>query len=122
MDLIFLFYLLVVSIAIFFSSYQGSVLFYVCFNNIYTHVYLLSTVFYTIKRRLKQYQIAINCYDTAIELFPKYSDACNNKGIALYELKQYQDAIKCYDKAIELDPKNKLFIDNLKIVLEKIKK
>jgi len=54
-------------------------------------------------------------------LFPKYSLAYNNKGIALYELKQYQDAIKCYDTAIELFPKYSLAYNNKGAALNTLK-
>ncbi len=52
----------------------------------------------------EEYDEAIKCYDKAIELDPKYSNAYNNKGWTLFKKEEYDEAIKCYDKAIELDP------------------
>jgi tetratricopeptide (TPR) repeat protein len=48
---------------------------------------------------------AIENYDKAIDLDPKYEKAWYNKGWNLSELGRREEAIACYDKAIDLDPK-----------------
>ncbi|CAD8174781.1 unnamed protein product [Paramecium pentaurelia] len=54
---------------------------------------------------LNKYQDAIECYDKAISINPKYDKAWSNKGDALNNLNKYQDAIECLDKAISINPK-----------------
>lgn len=49
-----------------------------------------------------KYDLALIAIEKAIELKPDWSEAWNNKGIALYELKHYDKALKAYQKAIEL--------------------
>ncbi len=53
----------------------------------------------------REYVKAIENYDRALELDPKYLDAWYNKGLALSNLKKYEEALTCYDRALELDPK-----------------
>jgi tetratricopeptide (TPR) repeat protein len=48
---------------------------------------------------------AINEYDKAIKIDPKYVDAYNNKGNALSDLGRIEEAIIEYDEAIKIDPK-----------------
>ena len=38
-------------------------------------------------RNLNEYEKAIECYDFAVKLDPKYKEALNNKGFCLNELK-----------------------------------
>jgi cytochrome c-type biogenesis protein CcmH/NrfG len=52
------------------------------------------------------YDEAINAFDEAIKLDPKFVQAWNSKGDALRWQGEYDDAIKAYDEAIRLDPKN----------------
>jgi tetratricopeptide (TPR) repeat protein len=54
---------------------------------------------------LRKYNEAIECYDKALEIDPKYVYALNNKGLALDNLRKYNEAIECYDKALKIDPK-----------------
>ena len=49
---------------------------------------------------------AIKAYDKAIEINPKYSEAWNNKGNALYNQTKFDEAIKAYNKAIEINLSN----------------
>jgi len=44
------------------------------------------------------------CYDKALDINPKYTNAWYNKGLVLDYLRKYEEAIKCYDKALELNP------------------
>ncbi|MFM7390029.1 MAG: tetratricopeptide repeat protein [Vampirovibrionales bacterium] len=57
-------------------------------------------------------QEAIQDFDTAIKLDPKYTAAYTNRGYAKYELDQYAEAIQDYDIAIKLDTKNVLAYNN----------
>lgn len=53
-----------------------------------------------------KYQDAINCYNRAIEIDPRYAEAFRDKGAALGELGLYAEAIKALDKALEIDPES----------------
>lgn len=52
------------------------------------------------------YAIAIQDYDTAIELNPKAADLYVSRGVAYGIQEQYDEAIANFDKAIELEPDN----------------
>ncbi|CAD8214671.1 unnamed protein product [Paramecium octaurelia] len=52
-----------------------------------------------------RYQDAIECYEKAISINPKFDLAWNNKGSALNSLNRYQEAIRCCEKAISINPK-----------------
>jgi len=52
------------------------------------------------------YDLAIKCYDNAIEIDPNYTNAWTWKGKALSAQGKYDDAIKCYDEVIRIDPNN----------------
>jgi tetratricopeptide (TPR) repeat protein len=54
--------------------------------------------------KLKDYYRAIECYDEAIRINPKYVSAYVNKGAALSALGKKDKAIECYDEAIKLTP------------------
>jgi len=53
---------------------------------------------------LKQYERAIEDYNKAIEINPKYAGAYSNRGVAYRKLKQYAKEQEDYKKALELDP------------------
>ena len=46
---------------------------------------------------LERHEEAIECYDKAIELNPKYEKAWYNKGVNLERLERHAEAITCYD-------------------------
>lgn len=59
----------------------------------------------------QNYYDAIECYEKAIEINPKYAEAWYNKGNAFMNLRRiekninrYNDAIQCFDQAIQIDP------------------
>jgi len=54
---------------------------------------------------LGKYQEAIECYDRAIEINPRYAEAWSNKGNALSGLGRHEEAIECYDRALGIDPR-----------------
>lgn len=47
------------------------------------------------------YEDAVKCYNKAIEIDPKFTDALYNKGIVLEKLEKYSDAKKCFEFAKE---------------------
>ena len=51
------------------------------------------------------YERAIDDYNQAIELDPKYAFAYNDRGVAYYGKGDYDSAITDYNQAIQLDPK-----------------
>ena len=44
-----------------------------------------------------QYEESLKCYDTALEIDPKFIQALNNKGNVLRILKEYEKAIITFD-------------------------
>ncbi|MEI6816475.1 MAG: tetratricopeptide repeat protein [Bacteroidota bacterium] len=54
----------------------------------------------------KQYDKAIPFYDSALKYKPNFSEAYNNKSVALLNTKNYDEAIAVSDMAIKLDEKN----------------
>ncbi len=58
------------------------------------------------KINLGQYSDAVEDYDEAIRLDPKFAVAYTNRGFAKNSLGQYAAAIEDYDEAIRLDPKD----------------
>ena len=66
----------------------------------------------------KEYIKAIQAYQKAIKLNPKYSDAYYNLGIMYVNEGQYDKAIEVYQKAIELNPKNDMAYNNMGIAYE----
>jgi tetratricopeptide (TPR) repeat protein len=69
--------------------------------------YLLVRIYYNrgnAYRDKGQYDRAIQDYDEAIRLDPKYADAFNNRGYTYNAKGQYDRAIKDFDEAIRLNP------------------
>jgi tetratricopeptide (TPR) repeat protein len=56
-------------------------------------------------RLMKRYQEALQDFDRAIELDPKYAWAISSRGITYRLMKRYEAALQDFDRAIELDPK-----------------
>ncbi|HOI13360.1 MAG TPA: tetratricopeptide repeat protein [Methanoculleus sp.] len=51
-----------------------------------------------------QFEQALECFNTSLELDPQFEGAWLGKSVALYNLKRYQDALQSVDRALELDP------------------
>jgi tetratricopeptide (TPR) repeat protein len=60
--------------------------------------------------------LAINYYNKAIKINPKFAKAYNNRGIAYMWKKQYDHAITDFGMAIKFDPKNGKAYNNRAIV------
>ena len=56
------------------------------------------------KYKLKQYKEALNNFDKAIELNPKFALPWHYRGMSKEKLGQPEEAMKSYDRAIELNP------------------
>jgi tetratricopeptide (TPR) repeat protein len=52
----------------------------------------------------RNYSMALDHYNQAIEIDPNYADAWNNKGVSLGKLGKYKEAIESYDRDIKIDP------------------
>ena len=64
----------------------------------------------------KEYIKAIQAYQKAIKLNPKYSDAYYNLGIVYGKEDEYDKAIEVYQRAIELNPKNDKAYNNIGVI------
>jgi tetratricopeptide (TPR) repeat protein len=71
-------------------------------------------------KNLGKYDEAIEYYDKAMEIDPKYVLVLNNIGSVLDKLGKYNEAIEYYDKAMEIDPKYVLVLNNKRLALEKL--
>ena len=71
---------------------------------------------------LKRDQEALDAYEQAIDLDPKYARAYNNKGNALRDLKRDQEALDAFEQAIDLDPKYALAYTNKGNALRNLKR
>ena len=62
---------------------------------------------------LKEYELAIPCYEEAIKINPNSADSFNNKANALENLQKFDEAIFCAKKAIQIKPDFALAFFNL---------
>ena len=53
---------------------------------------------------LFEYEVAIKCFDQAIEVDSKFINAWYNKGISLVKLGRLDEAVYCYNVALEINP------------------
>ena len=66
-----------------------------------------------IQKKLKRYDKAIESFEKAIELNPKFSEAYNNLGNTKKIINEREQAIACFKKAISLKPENFQALFNL---------
>ncbi len=62
-----------------------------------------------------KHQVAITCYNKAIEINSKWADPWYSKGRSLQELEKYEEASICYEKVLEMDQTQFLKIHYAKI-------
>ena len=55
----------------------------------------------------RQYENALNSFESAISLNQNDPDLWNLKGIALRSLGRYDEAVECFNKSLEIDPRDK---------------
>jgi tetratricopeptide (TPR) repeat protein len=73
-------------------------------------------------KSIKEYDLAIEDYTTAIKLNPNPETAYNNRGYAFYDKKEYDLAIEDYNKAIQLDPISAYVYKNRSLAYKKLGK
>ena len=59
--------------------------------------------------KLKQYELAIYCYQVAFKLEPTNVNYINAEGMLWNQLGNYQQAVKCFQRATEMQPQEALF-------------
>ena len=69
---------------------------------------------------LNEIEAALAAFDKAIEFNPQYSEAWNNKGVALDKLDQTENALVAVDRAIELNPRYSAAWYNKGVMLGKL--
>jgi tetratricopeptide (TPR) repeat protein len=70
----------------------------------------------------EDYDKAIDCYDKVLEIDPKHTIACGNKGLALSKLGKHNEAIECYDKVLEVDYDSPIAWYSKGVALDKLRK
>jgi len=68
------------------------------------------------------YEEAIQAYENATYINPKYLTAWKNEGNILYSLGRYNESLQAYDKAIEIDPKYGLALFGKGLALYRLNK
>ncbi len=63
--------------------------------------------------QMLQFEAARKCYEKALKINPKYSEALNNIGTVYYARKSHRRAIKYYKKALKLSPQSASIYSNL---------
>ena len=75
----------------------------------------------TAMQEQKQYQAALECFQTACRLQPDYAEAWWKQGNVLQTFKQYQAAVDSYEQAIALKPDYAEAYSNRGIALQKLR-
>ena len=65
---------------------------------------------------------ALEEFDNALELDPKFDKAWYNKGLTLFNLKELDGPLKCYDMVVKLNPNNKSAWNNRGLILMELNK
>ena len=65
----------------------------------------------------RNYKKALEYFEKAISIEPKYDKAWYNKGLTLSHLNDDEGAIKCYDIVIKINPENKSAWNNKGLIL-----
>lgn len=72
----------------------------------------------TINMNLKKYDTAIEYFERALEIYPKYADAHNNLGNIYLNKKNLDLAISNYEAAIKIDPNHYKAIYNVGLIYQ----
>jgi tetratricopeptide (TPR) repeat protein len=75
-----------------------------------------------VRLELKQYKLALQDVETAIQLDPNYVPAWSNKGLILETMEENEASLEAYDKAIELDVNDYNVWTNRAFVLYKLQR
>ena len=67
----------------------------------------------TVNARLEQFDVAIDSYQKAIKIKPKYADAYNNLGNVLRDKGDLEGAIESFRQAIKIKPDYAVYYNNL---------
>lgn len=55
-------------------------------------------------KELKDFNGAIEAFNKAINIDPRFEKAYNNLGRIYFDIRNFSKAIECFDKAIEVNP------------------
>jgi tetratricopeptide (TPR) repeat protein len=75
-----------------------------------------------VRLELKQYKLALQDIETAIQIDPNYVPAWNNKGLILETMEENEASLEAYDQAIELDANDYNVWTNRAFVLYKLQR
>lgn len=53
----------------------------------------------------KEFQKAIECYQTAVEINPQFKEAWRNQALCFHKLNRNQEALESVEQALQIDPK-----------------
>jgi tetratricopeptide (TPR) repeat protein len=73
-------------------------------------------------QNLKQYELALEDYETALKLKPNFTEAYFNQGNCYKDLNQHQEAIESYKKAIASNPKYYTAYTNMGMCLQNLQR
>ena len=68
-----------------------------------------------------KYEEAVEYFEKALEINPRFAVAWNNKGVSLSHLDKNEEAITCFDKALEINPEYANPKKGKEIVLRRMK-
>ena len=66
----------------------------------------------------RRYDEAIKCFQTAVQLDPRYTDAHNDLGTTFWELARVANAVACFRRVLKLDPNNVSANNNFGLALK----
>ena len=87
-------------------------------RNHFDALQLLATIYV----QVKQYELALQFFDKALNIKNTNSAVFNNRGIVLKELNRYDEALTSYDKALRIKPDYAEALNNRGITLQELKR
>lgn len=70
----------------------------------------------------RNFQVALECYEQALQMEENHIGALYNRGSALAALKQFPQALACFDRVVELEPDNAGAFENRGNVLKELRR